>query len=302
MRGDIVESKLLKGAGIVAGATALAVGATCAVVAPRWGDTAVDVRWGVVRRHRYAHRGLHDITLGIPENSMSAFRRARQHGFGVELDVHLTADNQVVVIHDSDVRRMCGVPGIVEEMTLDQVRKLRLAGTDERIPMFDEVLSVFEPCEDGDVPAPLIVEVKSYCDDEAILTAKTLAALDAHDVTYCVESFDPRVLSWLRRNRPDVVRGQLSRNFLRDRQSDLALPMALGATLLMGNVISRPDFVAYRFEDRHEVSAVRLVCGRLGARLVTWTVRSEKDMLQSEAEGAPVIFEGFVPTSVSTIR
>lgn len=303
MRGDIVESRLLKGAGIVAGATALAVGAACAVVAPRRGDTAVDVRWGVVRRHRYAHRGLHDLSLGIPENSMSAFRRARQHGFGAELDVHLTADNQIVVIHDSDVRRMCGVPGIVEEMTLDQVRKLRLAGTDERIPTLDEVLPVFEPREGEDAPAPLIVEVKSYCDDEAILTERTLAALDVHDVIYCIESFDPRVLSWLRRNRPDVVRGQLSQNFLRnDRQSGLALPVALGATLLMGNVIGRPDFVAYRFEDRHEVGAVRLACGRLGAHLVTWTVRSEEDMLRSEAEGAPVIFEGFVPTSISTIR
>lgn len=303
MRGDIVESRLLKGAGIVAGATALAVGATCAVVAPRRGDTAVDVRWGVVRRHRYAHRGLHDLTSGIPENSVAAFRRARQHGFGAELDVHLTADNQIVVIHDSDVRRMCGVPGIVEEMTLDQVRMLRLAGTDERIPTLDEVLSVFEPHEGEDVPAPLIVEVKSYCDDEAILTEKTLAALDAHGVTYCVESFDPRVLSWLRRNRPDVVRGQLSQNFLRnDRRNGLALPVALGATLLMGNVIGRPDFVAYRFEDRHEVGAVCLACGRLGAHLVTWTVRSEEDMLRSEAEGAPVIFEGFVPTSISTIR
>ena len=90
---------------------------------------------------------------------------------------------------------MCGVPGIVEEMTLDQVRRLRLAGTDERIPTLDEVLSVFEPHEGEDVPAPLIVEVKSYCDDEAILTEKTLATLDAHGVTYCVESFDPRVLS-----------------------------------------------------------------------------------------------------------
>lgn len=296
-----MESKLLKGAGIVAGATALAVVATCAVVAPRRGDTAVDVRWGVMRRHRYAHRGLHDLALGIPENSLPAFRRARQQGFGAELDVHLTADDQIVVIHDSDVRRMCGVPGIVEEMTLDQVRELRLAGTDERIPTLDEVLSVFEPREGEDAPAPLIVEVKGYCDDEAILTAGTLAILDAHDVTYCIESFDPRVLSWVRKNRPDVVRGQLSQNFLRDRNG-LALPVALGATLLMGNVIGRPDFVAYRFEDRHEVGAVRLACDRLGAHLVTWTVRSEEDMLRSEAEGAPVIFEGFVPTSTSTIR
>ena len=297
-----MDSKLLKGAGIVAGATALAAGTACFIVAPRRRDTSVDVRWEVIRRHRYAHRGLHDLTIGVPENSLPAFRRARQYGFGVELDVHLTADDQVVVIHDSDTSRMCGVPGTIEEMRLDQVRELRLAGTGEQIPTLDEVLAVFEPREGEDAPAPLIVEVKSYCDDEELLTLKALAALDAHGVTYCVESFDPRVLSWLRANRPDVVRGQLSENFLRDGRSTLAFPVALGATLLMGNVISRPDFVAYRFEDRNEVGAVRLACGRLGARLVTWTIHTEADLLKSEAEGAPAIFEGFVPDSASTIR
>ena len=233
-----MDSKLLKGAGIVAGATALVAGTACFIVAPRRRDTSVDVRWEVIRRHRYAHRGLHDLTIGVPENSLPAFRRARQYGFGAELDVHLTADDQVVVIHDSDTSRMCGVPGTIEEMRLDQVRELRLAGTGEQIPTLDEVLAVFESREGEDAPAPLIVEVKSYCDDEELLTLKALAALDAHGVTYCVESFDPRVLSWLRTNRPDVVRGQLSENFLRDGRSTLAFPVALGATLPAGESLT----------------------------------------------------------------
>ena len=113
-----------------------------------------------------------------------------------------------------------------------------------------------------------------------------------------MESFDPRVLGWLRARRSDVLRGQLARSFLDDR--DLSLARRLGATALLGNVTARPDFIACRFRDRG-LPAVRLACGRLGAHLVTWTIHSEREMLESEAEGAPVIFEGFIPDPRSTI-
>ena len=92
--------------------------ATAALVSPRKNDSYVDARWGKIRRHRFAHRGLHDRDLGIPENSLAAFRRARDLGFGVELDVHLTADGQLAVIHDANTRRMCGRALVVEKSAL----------------------------------------------------------------------------------------------------------------------------------------------------------------------------------------
>lgn len=289
-------------------AAGIAAGVGAAVVygmAPRTGNKTVDERWNEFVRYRYAHRGLHDDSLGAPENSLAAFRRAREYDFGVELDVHLTADDRLVVIHDSDLKRMTGKEGIVEELTRPQLEEYRLNGTNQGIPTLAEVLRIFEWDGRGTMPAPLIIEIKTYCENADLLTSRVMECLDTFDVRYCIESFDPAVLVWLRRNRPEVIRGQLSMDFL---SSDvgagakaLPLPLRVGATALLGNVAAKPDFIAYKFDDRTQ-PAVRLVCGLLGGKLVTWTIRSERDMLASEAEGAPVIFEGFVPAPQSCVN
>ena len=288
---------VLGAAGIAAGAVAGVVAGACALVAPRRGDDGIDERWAELCRHRYAHRGLH--AEGIPENSLIAFAKARELGFGVELDVHLTLDGELVVIHDSSLGRVCGRSGVVEQLTLAELGECRLMGTDEGVPTLDEVLRLFDASGDAASPAPpVIVELKTADGNAALLAERTMACIDRYDLSFCVESFDPRALGWLRAHRPDVLRGQLARSFLGDK--DLGLARRLGATALLGNVAARPDFIACRFRDRG-LPAVRLACGRLGAHLVTWTIHSEREMLESEAEGAPVIFEGFIPDPRSTI-
>ena len=87
-----------------------------------------------------AHRGLHDHANGVPENSLPAFQRAVDRGHAIELDVHITADDRLVVFHDNKLERMTGVPGYLEEWTLQDLKKLRLLGTDARIPTVDELL------------------------------------------------------------------------------------------------------------------------------------------------------------------
>lgn len=288
---------VLGAAGIAAGAAAGVVAGACALVAPRRGDEGLEGRWAELCRHRYAHRGLH--AEGIPENSLTAFAKARELGFGVELDVHLTLDGELVVIHDSSLGRVCGRSGVVEQLTLAELGECRLMGTDEGVPTLDEVLRLFDASGDTTSPAPpVIVELKTADGNAALLAERTMACIDRYDLSFCVESFDPRALGWLRAHRPDVLRGQLVRSFLGDK--DLGLACRLGATALLGNVTARPDFIACRFRDRG-LPAVRLACGRLGAHLVTWTIHSEREMLESEAEGAPVIFEGFIPDPRSTI-
>ena len=292
----------------VAGAAAVAAGvaagsalAACAIVAPRRGGDELGERWSRICRHRYAHRGLH--AAGIPENSLVAFSKARELDFGVELDVHLTLDGALVVFHDHTTERMCGRAGTVEQMTLDELGEHRLLGTDEAIPTLDEVLRLFESGGDlGDPvapePAPIIVELKPWGGNVALLAQRAVACLDCYQVDYCVESFDPRVLQWLRRNRPDVLRGQLTRNYLGEK--DLSPARRLAGTALLGNATARPDFIACRFSDRG-CPPVRLACDVLGAHLVTWTIRNERDLLASEAAGAPAIFEGFIPAPESMI-
>lgn len=286
----------------VAGATVnvAALGAlSCLLVAPRR-SADVDRRWKQFRAHRYAHRGLHDAAAGVPENSLLAFRRAREAGYGAELDVHLTADGKLVVIHDADLARVTGREGVVEDLTLEELGTYRLQGTDERIPTLGEVLRLWETAGDG-LPAPLIVELKVERRNWAELCERTLDELDRHPgLRYVIESFDPRALMWLRRHRPEVIRGQLAEDFMsHDDATYLSTPVRLALSGLLDNVATRPDFVAYRFEDRRRPGVA--LCRALGGRPVYWTISSADEMLDSEMEGAPIIFEGFRPRPSSTI-
>ena len=129
--------------------------------------------WKTFRHQRFCHRGYHDKPQ-IPENSLPAFRRAIDHGWGAELDVHLLKDGTLAVFHDSDLSRCAGVSGIIEDLTLPELKKLRLEGTDEQVPLFDEVLALFEDA------APLIIELKSANGNHFALSKAVCERLDSY--------------------------------------------------------------------------------------------------------------------------
>lgn len=281
---------------------AAAVVGTAALVAPRRTDSDIDARWKEFERYRYAHRGLHDITKGIPENSLMAYRLAHEGGYGVELDVHLTADHQLVCIHDADTTRVCGEYGIIENLTLDEIREYRLGGTEELIPTFQEALAIYEQPYEGKL-LPMIIEVKCEGDNARELTRATVEELDRHKVLYCMESFDPRAIMWLAENRPDIIRGQLSHNYLVQKSYNyLPWSQRMLLTGMFFNVKARPDFIAYRNMDIDKNPFVWLACRVLGGHLVTWTVRDEATMIDREKKGSAVIFERFQPSPRSIVR
>ena len=241
-----------------------------------------------LRKYRYAHRGYHEKPQ-IPENSMAAFRRAAERGFGVELDVHLTRDGRLAVIHDSSLLRTCGEDVPVEDLTTEELSRFRLEDTDEHIPYLEEVLPLFEEV------APLIVELKPVRKNHDALAKATTDCLDRFRVEYCVESFDPRCLAWLKKNRPDVIRGQLSEYFFRSG-TKLPWPLRFAATHLLFNFGTHPDFVAYRYQDR-KMPANRIACRLWGIQSVSWTIRSQEELEAAEQGGAMAIFEQFDPGS-----
>ena len=169
-------------------------------------------RMGALYGWKYAHRGLHGD--GVPENSMEAFRRARENGYGVELDVHLLTDGGLAVIHDSLLMRTTGREGRVEDLTLAQLEEYFLENTMQTIPAFNKVLELF----DGKVP--LIIELKTAGKNYASLCKAVCEMLDTYEGVFCLESFDPRCVYWLRKNRPDLIRGQLTENFLKSINID----------------------------------------------------------------------------------
>ena len=232
----------------------------------------------------YAHRGLHDAEK--PENSMAAFAAAVEKGYGVELDVHLLKDGTLAVIHDSDLSRTTGQTGRVEDLTAEELRNYRLQGSEQTIPELGQVLSLFA----GQVP--LIIELKSAGGNAAKLTETACRMLESYRGTYCLESFDPACILWLRKNRPDIIRGQLAENAM--KKDGFPWPVRLITSYYMENFVTRPDFIAYRFEDRKTVS--NTLCRKLwGLQGVSWTLRTPEDFQTAVAEGWIPIFEGFCP-------
>ena len=239
-----------------------------------------------LRGWNYAHRGLH--SEGVPENSLAAFRAAVEHGYGAELDVHLLRDGGLAVIHDSKLLRTTGKEGVVEDLTVEDLKNYPLEGTGETIPTFPEVLEVFAG------KTPLIIELKPEKGNHAALCEAACAAMEGYEGIWCMESFDPRCVLWLKQNRPDIIRGQLAENFFKDRNelSDI-LRFALTHNLL--NFLGRPDFLAYCFDHRKDSFTVE-VCRKLWkCQGVSWTIRKKEDYDTAVNEGWLPIFEYFEP-------
>lgn len=243
--------------------------------------------WSDFKGYFFAHRGLHNDT-NVPENSMAAFKRAKDRNYGVELDVHLMADGNLAVIHDSSLLRTTGVDVNIEELKTEDLKNYFLEGTAENIPTLSEVLSFF----DGEVP--LIIELKSNGKNFAQLSSSVCKALENYKGTFCLESFDPRVIYWLKKNKPDIIRGQLSENYLKKENSKLSFPLKLLMTGLSTNYLTKPDFVAYRFSDRNNIS-YKLCLNLWKLQGVGWTITNKKDMKQADKENILPIFEKIIP-------
>lgn len=245
--------------------------------------------WEEMEGVRFAHRGLHDLNLGVPENSMAAFRRAIDHGFGAELDVHLMADGNLAVVHDSDLTRVCGKKACIEDLVEEELMDYPLMGTEELIPLFEEVLELFEG------KTPLVIELKVEGGNANALTDAVMAMLEEWDGAYCLESFHPAVLLRLKERYPWVLRGQLSQNFLRDSEvGNLSLPARFVLTNLLTTGLTKPDFIAYNWKDRGNL-CLRWMKTLYGVHEVDWTVRDQETMENLDQAGVTSIFEGFVP-------
>lgn len=231
----------------------------------------------------YAHRGLFDNEGGIPENSLKAFERAVKAGYGIEFDVQLSKDNIPVVFHDADLKRMCGIDGKVWEYTLAELKGMGLAGSNETIPTLEETLKLI----DGRIP--LVIEYKL---DRVQTRVCELAneQLKLYQGTYCIECFHPLALIWYRKHRPDIIRGQLSMDFVMDKNYNGAKYGMLA--YLMTNVLTRPDFIAYRHSDAGNLS--RRVCRGLGAMSAAWTIKSQAEYEAAKDKFDIFIFDSFL--------
>lgn len=233
---------------------------------------------------RFAHRGLHGE--GRAENSMSAFRAAVERGYGIELDVRLSRDGELVVFHDDTLLRVCGADARVDSKTLAELREYRLSGTEETVPTFREVLELV----DGRVP--LLVELKEDAYRYGV-TEKTVMMLREYKGDFIVESFNPLALGRFRELMPEAMRGILSHNYFKDKK--YRKPMYFILQNLLLNFKAKPDFIAFCHTD-YKNAAFRLVKFFFRPYTTAWTVKSREEESCALTHGFDgVIFEGYIP-------
>ena len=228
----------------------------------------------------YAHRGLWGN--GIPENSLAAFAAAVRGGYGIELDLQRSKDGVVMVFHDNDLRRLCGVNARIGELSYTELKRLHLCGTAETIPTLSEVLSLVK----GRVP--LMLEIKGEQADP-ILCQQVVRLMDAYMGPFGIVSFSPLILRWFKQYRPTYARGQLlTRVTHHQRKGSRAVNFLLSHMLL--NFLSRPDFISVNKRYRHR-PVLRLCHRFLHIPCFVWTARSKQEHRQYRKQGWFCIFE-----------
>lgn len=230
---------------------------------------------------KIAHRGLHDEHSA--ENSMSAFAKAIEAGYAIEIDVHVTKDNQVVIFHDYDLKRVCGADVVIEQTEYHELKKYKLGNTEEHIPLLVELLRLTEGV------APLLIELKAE-KKVGRLEQEVYAILRRYKGEFALQSFNPLSIRWFKKYKPEWLRGQLSCDYSDTKMSALRKAMLTNCRF---NFMTKPDFISYCIPQlpRPAVTKFR----EKGGIVLGWTVRDQKTADEKAACVDNIIFEDFIP-------
>ena len=234
----------------------------------------------------FAHRGLHDKSRGIAENSLDAFEAACERGFGIELDVRLSSDGTPHVFHDATLKRAADLKKRISSLTDRELKDIRIFGTRSRIPTLAEALDRIAD------RVPLLVELKS--DKKSPDPTRAVhSLLKNYGGRYLVQSFDPRQLRLYRRLCPDTPVGLLATG-LRENGEKISRIIDYALRNLRVDFICRPDFISYEFSKRDKLPALARRRLARGPEF-SWTIRTPEDYSRAKSLGCIPIFEGFIP-------
>lgn len=222
-----------------------------------------------------AHRGMHN-NIDIPENSIKAFKKTIKNNYIIELDIHLLKDNTIVVFHDDNIKRMTGINKNIKDYTYEELKKINLLDTKEKIPTFKEVLELI----DGKVP--VIVEFK-YDRKAGILEQEAVKLLDNYKGLFCVKSFNPMSVRWFKKHRKNYIRGLLVDNKWGNKKEIISSSMIL-------KFICKPDFLSCKYSiiDKRRVKKLSKKIPVLG-----WTIKNKTNYLKYKDKFYNIICENF---------
>ena len=236
-----------------------------------------------------AHRALHDVSDGRPENSRTAIRAALDAGYGIEIDLQLSADGQAMVFHDYDLGRLTDAKGPVNARTAAELAQIPLKGGSEGIPTLKEVLELIN----GRVP--LLIEIKDQ--DGAMgtnvgpLEQATALAISTYTGPLAVMSFNPHSVAEMARLSPDVARGIVTSAYDPD-DWPLSTEMCDVLRDIPDYDRTGASFISHEAcdLDRPRVRALK----QGGARILCWTIRSPLEEAEARRIAENITFEGYL--------
>lgn len=243
---------------------------------------------GFLMRQPFAHRGLHDGRKAL-ENSLTAFDRAIERGYGIELDVRMTRDGNVIVFHDAELGRMTGSRGQLKSMSSQQLCGIRLRGSKDTLQTLDDVLRHIHG------RAPVLIEVKATENKYLPACFAVRRALEGYRGEAAVMSFHPGVPGWFAEHAPKVVRGLVMTEKEGRAFSPYGVRRWLRRQLLVWK--AKPHFLA--FDIRRLPSPFTEAARQHGLKVLTWTVRGFAAHALAARCADQVIFEEELPADVA---
>jgi len=236
-----------------------------------------DMNW--LKNNNIAHRGLY--TKNIPENSLDAFLNATKHGYDVELDLQLTKDKKIIVFHDNNLKRLCGIDQRIDQVPYSFLMPLKLKHTESKIPLFKEVLDTLPDS------THLMIELKTGKHNKELVTL-FLETIKEYDFDFAVQSFDPRIVHMIKKHLPNIPHGYISNN--KQVKSKI---LNFFVNLLPIHTWIKPDYYVYKLEDLPNKKMDRMKSK--GIIVLSYTAKSEKALKFMRDRYDNAVFEGFNP-------
>jgi glycerophosphoryl diester phosphodiesterase len=241
---------------------------------------------GWLARVPIAHRGLHDLGTGCPENSLSAFAKAIRAGFSIELDVHASADGEAIVFHDETLLRMTGQAGLLGNRHTAELTTLSLKHSNQRIPTLPQVLELVA----GQVG--LLIELKTEHVSDERLERRVADLLARYRGPVAIQSFKPDTIAWFHAQAPDLPRGQLAFDLTRG-SSDLSRAQRRRLSDMDRLMRDGADFIGYHIKAMPRLALCKW--RDLGLPVLAWTIRTPADLKRARRYADNIIFEGIRP-------
>ncbi|WP_306028383.1 glycerophosphodiester phosphodiesterase family protein [Stappia sp. MMSF_3263] len=255
-----------------------------------------DISWLTTRP--IAHRGYHDAAKGCIENSPSAVSAAVEKSFSIEVDLQQSADDVPIVFHDDTLDRLTFESGPVRARTADELSRVMMRGTDDRLWRLDDLLALVA----GKVG--LCIEIKSRfgrTPERAFIKA-IADSLARYDGPVAVKSFDPEMMALMREAAPEIPRGALGDGARDMKEWGRASRIERFALRhMLHSLRTRPSFVSYWVKDLPAL-APSIHRKLFGLPIIAWTVRTPEDLARARAFADQIVFEGFDPDATTAPR